>query len=66
MTLKKFHILITERSTGITSDCELSVPSKEIAIAVVNDIFDIEDYEIGDINEIPCVVQIDIAPYCPN
>ena len=66
MTLKRFHILVKEKATGITSDCELSVPSKEIAIAVVNDIFDIEDFEIGDINEIPCLVQIDITPYCPN
>lgn len=67
MTLKRFQVAVMERLTGIVSDCELSVPSKEIAIAVIHDIFDEEEFEIiGEIKEIPCIVQIDIPPYCPN
>jgi hypothetical protein len=66
MTLKRFHIEVTEKATGIMTDCELSVPSKEIAIAVIHDLFGDTEFTIGIIKEIPCIVQIDITPYCPN
>lgn len=66
MTLKTFIIEVTEIATGIISDCQLSVPSERIALALIKEIFNSDEYTIGVITEIKTLVHIEITPYCPN
>jgi hypothetical protein len=66
MKYKRYNIKITEKTTGIVNDCDLTVPSLEIAIAIVQGLFNQEDFFISNPTEIPVIVHINIEPYSPN
>jgi hypothetical protein len=66
MVFKRYNIKITEKATGVINDCDLTVPSLEVAMEILQNLFDSEDFIIGKVLEIPIIVQIVIDPYCPN
>ena len=66
MTLRTFNIEVTEIATGIISDCQLSVPSRKIALAFIKEIFNPDEYTIGEITEVKTLVHIEVTPYCPK
>lgn len=61
----KFKLIITEKITQEEITCEVVAPTLEIARLIFDKAL-AGDFNLQSISHIKSIVQMDIAPICPN